>query len=273
MLDVAILAWPDTPDKVSRCPSMILNLTDKLKDGESHWTVPPGNWQVTRFVCTNNGQQLIAASPNSKGPFIDFLDPAATVFHFEHIIHKLGLKKGGDPACPLKALAVDSMELHPGIQWTPKFPEVFRKDHNYDPVAWLPVLTGWTIKDKESSDQFRYDYQKTVSDLLIFSHYTTGSKVCAEDRPATGRRSGRPGPADLGHLSGRCAQGAGQCGCPARRVLDQAPQHVPDKRNLLRLPHLRQTVRGCRVLDHLATLEGQPVCAQADSWTARFARD
>jgi hypothetical protein len=105
---------------------------------------------VARFVCTNNGQQLIAASPNSKGPFIDFLDPGATRFHFEYIINKLGLKKGGDPACPLKALAVDSMELHPGIQWTPKFPEVFGKDHDYDPVAWLPVLTGWTIKDKET---------------------------------------------------------------------------------------------------------------------------
>ena len=194
MLDVAILAWPDSPDKVIPDLSKVLDLTDKMKDGELNWTVPPGNWQVARFVCTNNGQQLIAASPNSKGPFIDFLDPEATRFHFEHIIHKLGLKKGGDPACPLKALAVDSMELHPGIQWTPKFPDAFRKDHGYDPVAWLPVLTGWTIKDKESSDQFRYDFQKTVSDLLIFSHYTTGSKVCAEYGLQLAGEAGGPGP-------------------------------------------------------------------------------
>ena len=127
MLDVAVLAWPDAPDKVIPDPSKVIDLTDKMKDGELHWTVPPGNWQVARFVCTNNGQQLIAASPNSKGPFIDFLDPGATRFHFEYIINKLGLKKGGDPACPLKALAVDSMELHPGIQWTPKFPGGLRQ--------------------------------------------------------------------------------------------------------------------------------------------------
>jgi hypothetical protein len=194
LLEVAVLAWPDSPDKVIPKLSQVLDLTDRLRDGELHWTVPTGKWQVARFVCSNNGQQLIAASPNSKGPFIDFLDPDATRFHFEYIINKLGLKRGGDPTCPLKALAVDSMELHPGIQWTPKFPDVFRKDHDYDPVAWLPVLTGWTIQDKESSDRFRYDYQKTVSDLLIFSHYTTGSKVCVEYGLQLAGEAGGPGP-------------------------------------------------------------------------------
>jgi hypothetical protein len=70
--------------------------------------------------------------------------------------------------------------LAAGFRNPGKEPDVFRKDHDYDPVAWLPVLTGWTIKDQETSGRFRYDYQKIVSDLLIFSHYTTGSKVCAE---------------------------------------------------------------------------------------------
>jgi hypothetical protein len=192
-LDVAVLAWPDTPDKVIPDPSQVLNLTGKLKDGELRWIAPAGQWRVARFVCTNNGQQLIAASPNSKGPFIDFLDPQATRFHFEFIINKLGLKKGGDPA-PLKYLEVDSMELHPGIQWTPKFPAAFHQQHGYEPVAWLPVLAGWTISDKETSERFRYDFRKTVSDLLIFSHYTTGSAVCAEYGLRLAGEAGGPGP-------------------------------------------------------------------------------
>ena len=192
-LDVAVLAWPDSEDKVITDVSKVINLIDKFKDGELTWDVPSGKWQIVRYVCSNNGQQLIAASPNSKGPFIDFLDPEATRFHFEYIINKLGLEKGGDPY-PLRYLEVDSMELYEGIQWTPKFAQWFNKYHGYNPVAWLPALSDWTIKDKETSNRFLYDYKKTVSDLLIFSHYTTGSEVCAEYGLQLAGEAGGPGP-------------------------------------------------------------------------------
>ncbi len=193
-IDVAILAWPDTEDKVISDLSEVINLTDYFSDGELSWTPPAGKWQVIRYVCTNNGQQLIAASPNSKGPFIDFLDPEATRFHFRYILDKLGIKKGGDPDMPLKTLDVDSMELHEGIQWTTKFGEWFMKDHGYDPIGWLPVLSGWTIGSKETSERFRYDFNKSVSDLLIFSHYTTGSEICAEYGLQLAGEAGGPGP-------------------------------------------------------------------------------
>ncbi|NQV33059.1 MAG: hypothetical protein HQ515_10210, partial [Phycisphaeraceae bacterium] len=193
-LDVAVLAWPDSEDRVIDDLSRVIDLTDKLEHGELTWDAPAGDWHVVRYVCSNNGQQLIAASPNSKGPFIDFLDPEATRFHFEYIIGKLGLKKGGDPGSPLKTLEVDSMELYEGIQWTPKFPERFKEYHGYDPVVWLPALSGWTVKDKVTSTRFEYDYTKTVSDLLIFSHYTTGSEVCAEYGLELAGEAGGPGP-------------------------------------------------------------------------------
>ncbi|MBT3242918.1 MAG: hypothetical protein HN352_07205 [Bacteroidetes bacterium] len=193
-LDVAVLAWPNSEDKVIPDISEVINISDKFKDGELNWTPPEGQWQVIRYVCSNSGQMLIAASPNSKGPFIDFLDPEATRFHFMYIIEKLGLKKGGDPNHPLKTLDVDSMELPDGIQWTTKFREWFMKYHSYDPIAWLPTLSGWTINSKDESARFIYDYQNTVSDLLIFSHYTTGSEICAEYGLQLAGEAGGPGP-------------------------------------------------------------------------------
>ena len=93
-MDVAVLAWPDSKDKLIPDISDIINLTDKCKGGVLLWSPPVGTWRVVRFVCTNNGQELIAASPNSKGLFIDFLEPEATRFHFEYILNKLGLTKG-----------------------------------------------------------------------------------------------------------------------------------------------------------------------------------
>ncbi|HEC44711.1 MAG TPA: hypothetical protein ENI20_17990 [Bacteroides sp.] len=193
-VDVAVLAWPDSKDKVIPDLSEVLNLTDKYRDGELVWNAPAGDWHVVRFVCSNNGQQLIAASPNSKGLFIDFLDPEATRFHFNYIINRLGLQKGGDPDSPLKSLDDDSMELHEGIQWTTKFSDWFKEHHGYDPLPWLPALMGWTINDEDESGRFNYDYRKTVSDLLIFSHYTTGTEICAEYGMTRTAEAGGPGP-------------------------------------------------------------------------------
>jgi hypothetical protein len=192
--DITVLAWPDSEEMIIPDLSDVVNLTGKFHDGELVWSPPEGDWQVVRFVCSNNGQQLIAASPNSKGFFIDFLDPEATKFHLEYIINQLGLLKGGDPDSPLKSLDDDSMELHEGIQWTTKFREWFQKHNGYDPVPWLPVLLGWTISDGDESGRFQYDYNKTVSDLLIYSHYTTGSEVCAEYGLTRTAEAGGPGP-------------------------------------------------------------------------------
>lgn len=86
------------------------------------------------------------------------------------------------------------MELHPGIQWTPKFPSWFEKQNGYDPVVWLGALSGWTVKNKDVSQRFLYDYKKTVSDLLIHSHYVTGSAVCREYGLELAGEAGGPGP-------------------------------------------------------------------------------
>jgi hypothetical protein len=61
-LDVALLAWPDSEDKTITDISQVIDLSDKFSDGELTWNVPEGRWNVLRYVCSNNGQQLIAAS-------------------------------------------------------------------------------------------------------------------------------------------------------------------------------------------------------------------
>ena len=75
---VAVLAVRLTSDGSPARFDRVESLIDRVGENRIDWKVPAGRWQVVRFVCSNNGQQLIAASPNSKGPFIDFLDPAAT---------------------------------------------------------------------------------------------------------------------------------------------------------------------------------------------------
>ena len=191
--DVAVMAWPDRADRTIAARADRIDLSKHFRNGTLKWEIPEGEWRIGRFVCTNNGQQLIAASPNSKGPFIDFLDPEATRFHFEFILGQLGFEKGGDPS-PFEYLEVDSMELYEGIQWSPKFADWFRDQHGYDALDWLPALAGWTIENDSLTERFHYDYKKSVSDLLIYSHYTTGREICNAYGLELVGEAGGPGP-------------------------------------------------------------------------------
>ncbi|MCC6487480.1 MAG: hypothetical protein IT364_08260 [Candidatus Hydrogenedentes bacterium] len=192
--DVAVLAVPGNADKVIAGPSAVLNLSDHTTEGTLQWDAPAGPWTILRFVCTNNGQTLIAPSPNSDGLLIDFLDPDATRMHFQYMLDRLGVTPENAAELGLKYFEVDSMELEPGIQWTDDFVEYFQSHIGYDPTPWLPVLAGWTIQSADESGRFLYDYKKAVSDLLIFSHYTTGSEMLRRYGMEFNGEAGGPGP-------------------------------------------------------------------------------
>jgi hypothetical protein len=47
----------------------------------------------------------------------------------------------------------------------------FKKRRGYDPVPWMPVLTGQVVESAEASDQFLWDFRKTIGDLIADEHY------------------------------------------------------------------------------------------------------
>ena len=190
--EVAVLALlcneEEKQYKIENC----IDLTGKLSDGNIAIDLPQGDWVIMRFVCSNNGQRLVVPSPNSGGLFIDFLDPLATRKHLQHFMNRLGIIPGANPEGGLRYLEFDSMELAEGIPWTNSMPGIFKKGRGYDLVKYLPVLAGWTLN--EESERFLYDWKKTVSDQLIFSHYTTGRKFLEEYNIDLVAEAGGPGP-------------------------------------------------------------------------------
>ena len=186
---VAVLAVPRTGQKTSLAKESVQDLKEHVDgSGRLRWDVPLGNWVILRLVMANTGHQLIVPSPNSGGPMIDFLNPAATRNHFEYIVDRLESRVGNLGKSSLKYLEVDSMELGEELAWTDRILTEFRRQHRYDPLPYLPVLKGWVIGSPEVSERFLYDWRKTVSDLFIDSHYRTarrllnrhGLELCAE---------------------------------------------------------------------------------------------
>ena len=190
--EVAVLAFPYSNEKIIGGTDKIINLSDGFSNGSLKAILPEGNWAIIRFVCSNNGQKLIVPSPQSGGLFIDFLDPGATTRHLKHIIDRLGIKEDTNNKGTLAYIEFDSMELAEGIPWTDSIASVFKSMRGYDINCYLPALIGWKIG--EDSERFLYDWKKTISDQLIYSHYTTGREFLRKYNIDLVAEAGGPGP-------------------------------------------------------------------------------
>jgi hypothetical protein len=190
--EIAVLAIPDHPEKRIRDLSEVVIL-NKYFDGKTlKWEVPEGNWTILRFVCSNTGQHLIVPSPKSNGLFIDFFDPSATQRHLAYILNRLDITKENGKESGLGYLEFDSMELDEATPWTGAMDSIFTAHHNYNILPYLPAFCGWKLPD--GNDKFLYNFNKTVSDQLILSHYTTGRNFLAEHGIELVAEAGGPGP-------------------------------------------------------------------------------
>lgn len=190
--EVAVLAIPDHPGKKIKSISDVVILNDLFDGTTLTWEVPEGDWTILRFVCSNTGQKLIVPSPNSNGLFVDFFDPDATKRHLGYILSRLGITKDNYQDSWLEYLEFDSMELDEATPWTDAMDSIFAAHHQYQILPNLPLFNGWELA--EPDHDFLYDFNKTVSDQLIFSHYTTGRDFLAEYGIKLLAEAGGPGP-------------------------------------------------------------------------------
>ena len=66
-------------------------------------------------------------------------------------------------------LHIDSWEM--GAQnWTAAFREEFRRRRGYDPLRYLPAMTGRVVDSLEVSERFLWDLRQTAQELVIENH-------------------------------------------------------------------------------------------------------
>jgi hypothetical protein len=168
--DTAVLAVPDTENKTIPDLSSAIRLDEEVApDGRLTWSVPEGKWRILRFVIHNSGERLNCPSPNSDGLIIDHFSREATDVHIKHMLDRI--REGRDGYGPLKLMMLDSYEVKPTTDWTPKFFEAFHERHGYDPAPYLPVLAGWTVVNADVSERFLHDYHRLIADLIAEEHY------------------------------------------------------------------------------------------------------
>jgi hypothetical protein len=153
-------------------PADTVDLTKNLSsDGHLNWQVPPGQWTIMRFGRALTGQTTRPAPQPGLGFESDKFDRKALDAHFSACIQKLLAKIGPhtNPAGGLTMLHFDSWEMS-SQNWSPGFRAEFKKRRGYDPLKYLPALSGRIVVSPEISSRFLWDLRRTAQELIVENH-------------------------------------------------------------------------------------------------------
>lgn len=144
----------------------IVDLSDRLDaEGRLRWRVPQGNWTVLRFGHTSTGTNTRPAPKPGLGLECDKFDTAALDAHFENYLGKLLADIGPLTGKSLVATHIDSWEMQ-AQNWTARFPQEFSRRRGYDPMPYLPVMTGRVVEGLQVSERFLWDLRRTILELI-----------------------------------------------------------------------------------------------------------
>lgn len=170
---------PATSDVVEL--SNVINLTDKIDEqGTLQWDVPEGDWNIVRFGYSLTGKINHPASPEATGLEVDKIDARAVRDYFNNYLDQYKDATGGlmgDKG--LQYMVTDSYEAGQ-MTWTPAMEEEFATRRGYSLLPWMPVLTGQIINSTEASEQFLWDWRKTIGEMIAEYHYDQLTDILAE---------------------------------------------------------------------------------------------
>ncbi|WP_157986276.1 glycosyl hydrolase [Chitinophaga alhagiae] len=148
----------------------VVDLSRLLRpDGSLQWNVPPGTWDVIRFGMAPTGVNNSPAVPEGTGPEVDKMNKQALAAHFNAFVGKIQQSMPAAERSALKYVVADSYET--GSQnWTDGMAAAFKKKYGYDPLPWLPVLTGRIIGSADQSDRFLWDLRRMVADRVAYDY-------------------------------------------------------------------------------------------------------
>ncbi len=164
-----------SPDAVGIAASDVIDLTGKMApDGTLNWTPPKGEWRVLRFGYSLTGKQNHPATPEATGLEVDKFDADAVKRYINAYLDTYVSAAGADLIGKrgMQAVLNDSIEVG-AANWTNGLVADFKTRRGYDPVVWMPTLTGVIIRSAEKTDSFLYDFRKTLSELIEEAHYGT----------------------------------------------------------------------------------------------------
>lgn len=161
--------WKDQTEPLSGStinPDRIIDISDRIDSaGILTWDVPEGNWLILQSGMIPTGATNVPVPPEARGYECDKFSKAAIETHFNAFIGKFLEMVPEKERKSLKTVVIDSYEVGPQ-NWIDDFRNIFKTTYGYDPVPWLPVLTGRIVDSAEKSNRFLWDLRRLSADLI-----------------------------------------------------------------------------------------------------------
>jgi hypothetical protein len=166
--------WPDQTSAGTSAmlinEQSVIDVTKNMQpDGVLKWDAPVGNWVIMRFGVLPTGTKNGPASPEATGFEVDKMSKTHLASHFDSYIGKLLKRMPAADRTAFKHVVADSYEM--GSQnYTEGFAVDFNKRYGYNPLLWLPVLSGRIIGSAEQSNRFLWDLRRFVADKVAYDY-------------------------------------------------------------------------------------------------------
>ncbi len=177
--------WPLPPEPESAGltvqPEAVRDLTKQMAaDGTLRWDVPAGDWIVLRTALTPTGTQNSPAPPEATGFEVDKMNRTALKSHFDAYVGTLLKRMPAADRKSWKHVVADSYEQGPE-NWTDGFAADFQNRYGYDPLRFLPVMTGRIVGSADQSDRFLWDVRRLVADRVAHDYVGGLRDLCHEN--------------------------------------------------------------------------------------------
>ena len=161
-------------------PASVRDLSKLLAaDGTLQWDVPAGDWIVLRTALTPTGTKNGPAPPEATGLEVDKMNRVPLRSHFDAYVGNLLNRVPAAERKSWKHVVADSYEMGPE-NWTDGFAADFQKRYGYDPMPFLPVMTGRIVGSADQSDRFLWDLRRLVADRIAKDYVGGLSDLCHE---------------------------------------------------------------------------------------------
>ena len=157
----------------------VLDISAKVdKNGILNWEVPEGNWTVMRMGMSPTGTKNSPSAPQGQGYEIDKMNSDLVQIHFDNFVGEFLKRIPEESKTAFKYVIADSYEM--GSQnWTDYFEVKFKEKYGYNPVKYLPVLSGRIVGSVEESERFLWDLRRAVADDVAYE-YVGGLRKASE---------------------------------------------------------------------------------------------
>jgi len=184
-------------DTVELDPATAIVLTDQVSEGRLSWDAPEGDWIIVTAWSQPSGSAPVLVAGNSSGFVVDHLDTDVLEGHYAYAFGEgtgLNVHYGNG----FTGYFNDSIEFMADRLGTPDILEEFEARRGYDLAPYIPavfvdlrdnfyvrdvarVYAAPSFKLTDQDERIRFDYQKTISDLLV-DRFVGGSADWAEAR-------------------------------------------------------------------------------------------